>query len=473
MSLHSLIDHTNPAAAPRNVRVHKGNLLLVDDDPDLLKLLSIRLKASGYNVSMAANGNQALSMVAAERPDLVVTDLRMAGLDGMALFHEIDRRHTGLPVIILTAHGTIPDAVAATRQGVFGYITKPYDGNELIAQIERALSLHGTASAARKAGQEEDSWRAEIITQSPVMEDLLLRAERVAQGEASVLIQGESGTGKELLARALHRASRRADKPFVAINCGAIPEALLESELFGHKKGAFTGATSDHAGLFMEADTGTLFLDEIGDMPLPLQVKLLRVLEAREVRPVGSTKTLPVDVRIISASHHDLVQEKTDGTFREDLYYRLNVVTLRMPTLRDRREDISLLLNHFLKKLAVRYEKNVNAFSPNALELMVAAPWPGNVRQLYNVAEQAVALSNSDIVPPKVVEQAMQVGMQMVDSFEESRRRFEYDYLSRLLKLTQGSVTQAAKIAKRNRTEFYKLLQRHGLEAAHFKPSAE
>lgn len=473
MSLHSLLDHTNPAAARRNVRVHKGNLLLVDDDPDLLKLLSIRLKASGYHVSMAANGNQALSMVAAERPDLVVTDLRMAGLDGMALFHEIDRRHTGLPVIILTAHGTIPDAVAATRQGVFGYITKPYDGNELIAQIERALSLHGTASASRKAGQEEDSWRAEIITQSPIMEDLLLRAERVAQGEASVLIQGESGTGKELLARALHRASRRADKPFVAINCGAIPEALLESELFGHKKGAFTGATSDHAGLFMEADTGTLFLDEIGDMPLPLQVKLLRVLEAREVRPVGSTKTVPVDVRIISASHHDLVQEKTDGTFREDLYYRLNVVTLRMPSLRDRREDIPLLLNHFLKKLAVRYEKNVNAFSPNALEIMVAAPWPGNVRQLYNVAEQAVALSNSDIVPPKVVEQAMQVGMQMVDSFEESRRRFEYDYLSRLLKLTQGSVTQAAKIAKRNRTEFYKLLQRHGLEAAHFKPTAE
>ena len=476
MSLHALLDHShhaNTAPPSRTMRIHKGNLLLVDDDPDLLKLLSIRLKASGYTVSMAANGNQALSMVAAERPDLVVTDLRMVGLDGMALFHEIERRHTGLPVIILTAHGTIPDAVAATRQGVFGYITKPYDGNELIAQIERALSLHGTASASRKAGREEDSWRAEIITQSPAMEDLLRRAERVAQGDASVLIQGESGTGKELLSRALHRASRRADKPFVAINCGAIPEALLESELFGHKKGAFTGATNDHGGLFMEADTGTLFLDEIGDMPLPLQVKLLRVLEAREVRAVGSTKTMPVDVRIISASHHDLVQAKADGNFREDLYYRLNVVTLKMPTLRERREDIPLLLNHFLKKLAARYEKNLNAFSPDALEIMVAAPWPGNVRQLYNVAEQAVALSNSDIVPPKVVEQAMQMGMQMVDSFEESRRRFEYDYLSRLLKLTQGSVTQAAKIAKRNRTEFYKLLQRHGLEAAHFKPASE
>ncbi len=469
MSIETLLN--NSATPPR--RVYKGNLLLVDDDPDLLRLLAIRLNASGYTVTTATSGTQALSMVAAERPDLVVTDLRMAGLDGMALFHEIERRHNGLPVIILTAHGTIPDAVAATRQGVFGYITKPYDGNELIAQIERALSLHGSASGLRKAQYDESSWRAEILTQSPLMEDLLSRAQRVAQGEASVLIQGESGTGKELLAQALHRASRRATGPFVAINCGAIPEPLLESELFGHKKGAFTGATTDHAGLFMAADSGSLFLDEIGDMPLALQVKLLRVLEAREVRAVGSIKTIPVDVRIISASHRDLQQAKAEGAFREDLYYRLNVVTLRLPPLRERREDIALLLSHFLKKLALRYDKKVNAFSPDALEIMIAAPWPGNIRQLFNVVEQAVALSTSDIVVPKVVEQAMQFGMQTLESFEESRRRFEYDYLTRLLKLTQGSVTQAAKIAKRNRTEFYKLLQRHGLEAAHFKARAD
>ena len=469
MSIEILLN--NSATPPR--RMYKGNLLLVDDDPDLLRLLAIRLNASGYTVSTANSGTQALSMIAAERPDLVVTDLRMAGLDGMALFHEIERRYSGLPVIILTAHGTIPDAVAATRLGVFGYITKPYDGNELIAQIERALMLHGSASALRKAQYDESSWRAEILTQSPLMEDLLSRAQRVAQGEASVLIQGESGTGKELLAQALHRASRRATQPFVAINCGAIPEPLLESELFGHKKGAFTGATADHAGLFMAADGGSLFLDEIGDMPLALQVKLLRVLEAREVRAVGSTKTVPVDVRIISASHRDLQQAKADGAFREDLYYRLNVVTLRLPPLRERREDIPLLLGLFLKKLALRYDKKVNAFSPDALEIMIASPWPGNIRQLFNVVEQAVALSTADIVAPKVVEQAMQFGMQAIESFEESRRRFEYDYLTRLLKLTQGSVTQAAKIAKRNRTEFYKLLQRHGLEAAHFKSRAD
>ena len=452
------------------------NLLLVDDDPDLLKLLSIRLKASGYRATTAVSGEQALSMIAAERPDLVITDLRMAGLDGMALFHEIERRHTGLPVIILTAHGTIPDAVAATRQGVFGYITKPYDANELLAQVRRALSLHGTARASNSvsatASKSDASWRSEIVTRSPAMEDLLLRAEKIAQGDASVLIQGESGTGKELLARALHRASRRAERPFIAINCGAIPETLLESELFGHKKGAFTGATADHPGLFVEAHSGTLLLDEIGDMPLALQVKLLRVLEAREIRAVGSTKTIPIDVRVISASHRDLGQAKADGVFREDLYYRLNVVTLRLPALRERREDIPLLLSHFLKELSKRYQKNVNALSHDALEMMSAAAWPGNIRQLYNVVEQVVALSSGEIVSTKVVEQAMQMEMQGLDSFEEARRRFEYDYLTRLLKLTQGSVTQAAKLAKRNRTEFYKLLQRHGIEAAHFKQAS-
>ncbi len=448
-------------------RSSNGTLLLVDDDADILKLLSIRLKASGYRVATANSGEQALSMAVAERPDLVVTDLRMAGLDGLALFHEIERRYPGLPVIILTAHGTIPDAVAATRQGVFGYLTKPYDANELLAQVARALALHGVAAEAATGGQR---WRSDIITKSLLMEEVLRRTERAAQGEASILIQGESGTGKELLARALHAASRRADRPFIAINCGAMPEALLESELFGHKKGAFTGASADHAGLFVEADTGSLLLDEIGDMPLALQVKLLRVLEAREVRPVGSTKSTRVDVRIISASHKNLDAAKAAGSFREDLFYRLNVITLKLPALRDRREDIPLLLAHFLKQLALRYTKQVHAFSPDALEMMVAAPWPGNIRQLYNVAEQVVALSSGEIASTKVVERAMQLEMQRIDSFEDARRRFEYDYLTHLLTLTQGSVIEAAKFAKRNRTEFYKLLQRHGIEAAHFKP---
>ncbi|MBL8513860.1 MAG: sigma 54-interacting transcriptional regulator [Betaproteobacteria bacterium] len=443
---------------------HAGNLVLVDDDPDILKLLAIRLKSAGHRVNTATSAQQALSMIAGERPDLVVTDLKMAGLDGMDLFHEIERKHTGLPVIILTAHGSIPDAVAATREGVFGYLTKPYDPAELIAQIERALALHGSASQ-----RTDQSWREEIITKSPLMEDLLKRAERVALAEASILIQGESGTGKELLARAIHKASPRRDKPFVGINVGAIPEALLESELFGHRKGAFTGATADHKGLFLEADTGTMLLDEIGDMPLALQVKLLRALENREVRPVGATKVIPIDVRIISASHRDLVKARAEGAFREDLYYRLNVVTLKLPALRERREDIPLLIAHFIKKLSESYGKDVNALSPDAMDMLVAHPWPGNIRQLSNTIEQAVALSGGEIVSTKIVERAMQRELPVMESFEEARRRFEYDYLTRLLKLTNGNAAQAARIAKRNRTEFYRLLQRHGIEAAHFK----
>jgi two-component system response regulator GlrR len=448
----------------------KASLLLVDDDPDLLRLLAIRLKANGYAVTSAESGRRALAAIAASRPDLVLTDLRMEGMDGMALFHEIQAAYPGLPVIILTAHGTIPDAVAAVKRGVFGYLTKPYDPEELLAQIERALTLHG-GSSAMQAGVGQ-VWREDIVTRSSLMEDLLAKAQRVAAGDASVLIQGESGSGKELLARAIHRASPRANEPFIAINCGAIPETLLESELFGHTKGSFTGAISDQRGLFVAADKGTLFLDEIGDMPLPLQVKLLRVIETREVRPIGATRSIPFDVRIISATHRDLAREKEAGTFREDLYYRLNVVSLKLPSLDERPEDIPLLAEHFLSRLAPRYGRDKASFSPEALELLVKAKWPGNVRQLYNVVEQSIALCPTQIIPQTFVEQAIQVEMHEMTSFEDARKRFERDYLTRILKLTKGSVTQAAKLARRNRTEFYKLLQRHGIEAAVFKSVA-
>jgi two-component system response regulator GlrR len=445
----------------------KASLLLVDDDPDLLRLLSIRLRANGYDVIAVDSGRRALASIAASRPDLVLTDLRMDGMDGMALFEEIQATYPGLPVIILTAHGTIPDAVTAVKRGVFGYLTKPYDADELLGQIERALTLHG-GSLAGQSGPGQ-LWREDIVTRSSLMEDLLAKAQRVAAGDASVLIQGESGTGKELLARAIHRASPRANHPFVAINCGAIPETLLESELFGHTKGSFTGAIADQRGLFVAADKGTLFLDEIGDMPLALQVKLLRVIETREVRPIGATRSIPFDVRIISATHRDLAREKEAGAFREDLYYRLNVVTLKLPSLDERPEDIALLADYFLKKLAPRYGREKAAFSSEALELLVKAKWPGNVRQLYNVVEQSIALCPTEIIPRAFVEQAIQVEMHEMTSFEDARKRFERDYLTRILKLTKGSVTQAAKLARRNRTEFYKLLQRHGIEAAVFK----
>ena len=334
-----------------------GDILLVDDDPDLLKLISLRLASAGYRVRTADSGEAALASLAVARPGVVISDLRMPGIDGLQLFEAIHREHPALPVIILTAHGTIPDAVAATQRGVFGFLTKPFDSQELLQKVAAALRVAGDSSPESQDTTGE--WRAGIITRSPRMEDLLRQARLVADSDASVLIYGDSGTGKELLARAIHRASPRRDKPFVAVNCGAIPEPLLESELFGHARGAFSGAVQAHKGLFQAADGGTIFLDEIGDMPLALQVKLLRVLQEGEVRPVGATQPIPVDVRVISATHRDLDAQKAAGQFREDLYYRLNVVSLKLPALADRREDIPLLATHFLRRLAERYKRPV------------------------------------------------------------------------------------------------------------------
>jgi two-component system response regulator GlrR len=305
------------------------------------------------------------------------------------------------------------------------------------------------------------------------MGDLLRQAHLVARSDASVLIFGASGTGKELLARAIHNASPRSEEPFVAVNCAAIPEPLLESELFGHRKGAFTGASYDHKGLFQAANGGTIFLDEIGDMPLALQAKLLRTLQDREVRPVGATQTVSVDTRIVSATHRDLEGRVTSGEFREDLYYRLNVVSFRLPALADRREDIVPLAQHFLKSVALRYLKDVRAFAPEALELLIGAPWPGNVRQLQNVIEQAVAFSTGAIIPATLVQSALRAEPQGLTSLDEAKRAFERDYLIRLLRITGGNVTRAARLARRNRTEFYKLLERHQLQPAMFKEARQ
>ncbi len=447
--------------------MNPGEILLVDDDPDLLKLISLRLTSAGHRVRTADCGETALAAIAVQRPAIVITDLRMPGIDGLQLFEAIHRQHAAMPVIILTAHGTIPDAVSATQRGVFGYLTKPFDSQDLLQKVAAALELSGGESAGgdSKGGE----WRAGIITRSPRMEDLLRQARLVADSDASVLIFGESGTGKELLARAIHQASRRSTKPFVAVNCGAIPGDLLESELFGHARGAFTGAVQAHKGLFQAADGGTLFLDEIGDMPLPLQVKLLRVLQEGEVRPVGSTQSIPVDVRVVSATHRDLDSERAQGHFREDLFYRLNVVSLKLPPLCERREDIPLLAVHILRNLGERYRKSASTLAPDAMALLVAAPWPGNIRQLINLLEQAVALSPTPVIPATLVHAALKEDAAALVPFEEARKTFERDYLVRLLKITGGNVTQAAQLAKRNRTEFYKLLQRHRLEPSMFK----
>jgi two-component system response regulator GlrR len=439
----------------------KARILVVDDDPGLLRLLTIRLRAENYEVEAVESAALALAATSRFRPELVITDLRMDQMDGIGLLKELQSRYPGLKVIILTAHGTIPDAVHATQLGAFGFLTKPVDKQELLDQVQKALRISGFMDS-------DEDWRAEIVTRSSLVEEKLSQAHMVAGTDARVLITGESGTGKELLAKAIHNASPRRTKPFVAINCSAMAENLLESELFGHIKGSFTGAVRDHQGLFQATDGGTLLLDEIGDMPMRLQVKLLRVLQENNIRPIGATDAIPVNVRVISATHRDLQQLMMSGQFREDLYYRLNVVHIEMPPLNRRREDIPLLVSHFLAQIS--NESGVRKiYAPEAVELLATADWPGNIRQLANVVRQNVALSQTPIIPVELVQQSLGGTQSKLPSFDEARDEFTRSYLSQILQITGGNVSQAARLAKRNRTDFYKLLSRHQLTPEDFK----
>jgi two-component system response regulator GlrR len=436
--------------------------LLVDDDPALPGELSALLRDLGHDLQAETSVAGALRAITALRPDLVITDPCMRDANGVRLLEELDCLRPGLPVLILTASGTIRDAVAAIRSGAFGFLTKPPNTTEFVEHVNKALSLCAPAGIT-------SGWRAGIITRSPLMEDLLLQASMVARSDASVLITGLSGVGKELLARAIHLASPRRGQSLVALNSGAIPEHLLESELFGHEQGAFTGATRSHMGLFRAADSGTLFLDEIGDMPLALQTKLLRVLQEGLVRPVGRTQASRVDVRVISATHRDLEQAIVDGTFREDLFYRLNVVELAIPSLNQRCEDIPLLVAHFLKQLAGQDGEQPKTYAPAAIERLVAADWPGNVRQLYNVVRRTVALSPTPVISARLVEDALSSDPRKVRPYAQARADFTHSYLTQLLHVTRGNVSQAARIASHSRTDLYKLLARHHIDPTLFK----
>jgi two-component system response regulator GlrR len=442
----------------------QDRLLLVDDDASLLKLLTIRLKAEGFSILSAASADEALQVLRNNPVDLVLTDLRMEGASGLDLFTQIRHFYPGLPVIIMSAQGTIPEAVSATQMGVFEFLTKPVDKNTLLKTIRAALEQSGATQA-----EIFEEWREHVVTRSPLMERILNQVRQVASSEVSVLITGDSGSGKELLARALHEADKLRSGPMVAINCGALPEQLLESELFGHVKGAFTGAVNEHQGLFRAAHGGTLFLDEIGDMPMPVQVKLLRVLQERRVRPVGSTSSEAVDVRIISATNRDLERDMREGLFREDLFYRLNVVNFHLPSLAERREDIPLLVNHFLRTTGAYQMGKVTSFAPAAMDILIQAPWPGNVRQLQNVVQRTAALSTTPVIPEALVREALTVEDQYLPSLSEARQQFEHDYLAKVLRLTSGSVAEAALLAQRNRTDFYKLLKRHNINPEQFK----
>ena len=447
------------------------HILVVDDDPGILRLLTMRLRSWGCRVSTTATAEEALARIAIDPPQLLLSDVRLPGKDGTELFEEIRKTRPMLPVILMTAHGTIPDAVEAMSRGVFGYLTKPFDSQALHEKIEQALKLSPNGNEATAADGE--IWQEDIVYRSHSMAALLEEARVVAASDASVLIRGASGTGKELLARAIHRASRRANAPFVAINCGAIPEQLLESELFGHVRGAFTGAVSEHDGLFRAADGGTLFLDEIGDMPLPLQVKLLRVLEERAVRPVGATNSEPVDVRLLTATHRDLENALAEGQFREDLYYRIDVVTLTLPSLEERREDIPALVAHFIRQIAEKYDKNISGIAPDAMAALAGASWPGNIRQLFNVVEQCCALATTTLITLPLVQRALRSPAMDALSYADAKQRFERNYLVQLLKLTDGNVADAARIADRNRTEFYRLLRKHELTPSMFRGDSE
>jgi two-component system, NtrC family, response regulator GlrR len=442
-------------------------ILLVDDEKDLLRLWKLRLESANYSVAAATSGEEALAIFSTFKPDVVLTDLRMPGIDGLALFEAIRGLNKSVPVIIITAHGSIPEAVEATRQGVFSFLTKPVEGAILLQEIAKAVEA--TGGGAGESSESREEWRQDIISQSAIMEELLSRSKLVAETDSTVLIRGESGTGKELLAIAIHKASHYRKGPFIPVNCTAIPETLLESELFGHVKGSFTGAVRSYAGLFQSADNGTLFLDEIGDMPLHIQVKLLRVLQDRQIRPVGSPRPVPVNVRIISATHKNLEEAIRDNSFREDLFYRLNVVSLELPPLHTRKEDIPLLAEHFVTLLTEKKDGQAKRFTPEAMKLLVEAQWPGNIRQLYNVVENAVALATSTLITEDLLYDAIKQHQKKILPLSEARRQFEQQYLIQLLQTTQGNVSQAARLAQRNRTDFYKLLNRHHIVPSLYK----
>ncbi|MEX2523823.1 MAG: sigma-54 dependent transcriptional regulator [Gammaproteobacteria bacterium] len=439
-------------------------ILIVDDDDDILRLLEKWLTADGFEVIKAVSSEEALEILESTRPNLVISDIFMGGMNGLDLLARIREDNPLLPVIMLSGQAKIPDAVKATHLGSAAFLTKPVKHTELREQVKRALRIDYDFP-------EGDELRKKLVFQSRKMEEVIDLAMMVADSNVTVFISGATGTGKEVIARAIHDASPRRNRPFIAVNCAAIPEQLLESELFGHEKGAFTGAATRNEGLFQAAGGGTLFLDEIGDMPLSLQVKLLRVLQDFEVRPVGSTKSYPVDVRIISATHRNIEASVREGEFREDLYYRLKVVPIEIPPLDERREDIPLLASHFLQAYSDSNNKKLKYFSPDAMEYLMSASWPGNIRQLLNVIDLCATLCKTETIPISLVRKVCSDKPESFITLKEARQEFERNYLVGVLRVTSGNVANATKIAGRNRTEFYKLLNQYDIDPAEFRQS--
>ena len=450
-----------------------GKILVVDDDRNFLKLLKMRLEAANYEIATAMQGEDATAAVKSRVFDLSILDLHLGNQSGISLMKELRRHLPHMPVIILTAHGTIKSAVEAVQQGAFNYLTKPFPYRDLLVQIEMALGnrLLSTDAVKRKGlfeGRRYD--RARIVARSEKMRRVLDMVFRIAETSSTVYIYGESGTGKELIATAIHLASDRRDGPFVALNCAALPESLLESELFGHDKGAFTGAIRSTRGVFSQAHQGTIFLDEIGDMPLAIQAKLLRVLQERHFTPVGSEKLVEVDVRVIVATNKDLEGAVKQALFRGDLFYRLHVIPLCLPPLRERKEDIPSLVEHFLKRFNEQLKRKIKGLTPEAMQRLLIYDWPGNVRELENTMEFAMAMARDDVITEGLILPARAALHQKSLLFlTEAKGAFERSYLLNLLQLSQGNVSEAAKLAGRHRTDFYSLLKKHAINPADFK----
>jgi two-component system response regulator GlrR len=446
-------------------------ILVVDDDRNLLELMRMRLESEQYEVTTVPDEEQAKASARSGLFDLAIVDLQLVHKDGISLMTELRSADPDLPVIILTAHGSIESAVEAMRRGAFTYLTKPFDPRELLLQIQRALE---NRKLCREVGRLKELLGerydfSNIVARSTAMQRVLQTVSHIAGTESTVFIQGESGTGKELIARAIHLASGRREKPFVAVNCAALPETLLESELFGHEKGAFTGAIKSSRGLFVQAHEGTIFLDEIGDMPLSIQAKFLRVLQERQFHPVGGEGPVQVDVRVIVATNKDLREGVRQGLFRDDLYYRIHVIPIELPPLRARKEDIPMLVDHFLKKCGTAMNKKIKGMASAALQRLMLYDWPGNVRELENTVEYAVAMTRDDVISEDLVLPSKSVPPEGIQPLKQARDSFERGYLIHLLSVSNGIVSSAASMAGKYRADFYNLLKKHKIDPAEFK----
>ncbi len=456
----------------------KDTILVVEDEIRSRKLFEINF-GDKYNVITAGNGREAIDILNSTPVNLVITDLRMPVMDGMELLRYIKAEFPFVPVIVITAYGSIENAVEAMKQGAFDYIVKPLRLEHIEIQIRKALEIfhlkEENTSLKKKLSRQN-----EIIAQSPHTRRIIEKIKQVAPTNATILLEGETGVGKSVFARLIHNLSQRKDNKFVEINCGAIPKELMESELFGHEKGAFTGAVKTKVGKFELADKGTLFLDEIGELPLDMQVKLLHAIENKRITRVGGLDQINVDVRIIAATNKDLAAEVENGNFRKDLYYRLNVVKLTIPPLRDRKEDIEALTKYFIEKFSVDLGKNVRGIDPQAMELLKMYPWPGNIRELMNVIMQAIVFAPTDIITPGALPQEIKVNSDIPltkEELQEVRRKIiqnsvadlDRRFLINLMMRTKGNVSQAARISGYDRRQIINLLQKYGINARDFK----